>query len=390
MKSIRFGLAVIAICGIAAVVAAIQAVIWETQVEALRDAQEAISGQLFQLRTVMDAVVDTETGQRGYLLTGEDEYLQPYRSGRQNLDIGLGRLKEMSRADPAILSNIAELEDNVRAKEAELARTVQLREGGDSAGALATVKTGEGRRLMVAFRENGIALASRLRAARTANGVAETRIFRRATVLGGVLLFLILTLVAVAIRWLSVSLHRVEEMQLQREEEAMHDALTTLPNRRYLREWVAMALAAADRGGHRLVLLYFDLDGFKAVNDRLGHEAGDRVLQTIAERVRATVRSSDFVARLGGDEFVAVLPDAPAEPELSVLVARLHASLAKAPIAELADGEVSASIGLARHPEDGESLAALLNVADRAMYTAKQRRRPGLAPAVTDGPAAAR
>jgi diguanylate cyclase (GGDEF)-like protein len=392
MKSIRFGLAVIAICGIAAVVAAIQAVMWDRQVGALRDAQEAINAQILELRNVMNAVVDTETGQRGYLLTGDDDYLQPYRNGRRNFGIALGRLNEMLRADPATLSKIAELENIAGAKEAELARTLQLRESGDGDGALAMIKTGEGRRLMVAFREGATALVLQLRAARTALGAEETRIFHLATMLGGILLILITILVGVAIRWLSVTLRRVEELQLRREEEAMHDALTALPNRRYLYEWLTMQLAAARRGGQRIVLLYFDLDGFKAVNDRLGHEAGDRVLQTVAARVRATVRSSDFVARLGGDEFVAVLPDAPAEPELSMLIARLGAYLAKAPITELADGDVSASMGISRYPEDGDTLDALLKVADQAMYTAKQHRRPGLAPvaAIAGAPAVAR
>ncbi len=125
------------------------------------------------------------------------------------------------------------------------------------------------------------------------------------------------------------------------------------------------------------MLLYFDLDGFKCVNDRFGHEAGDRVLMAIAARLRRGLRNSDFIARLGGDEFVAVLPDAPSEPDLSRLVARFEADLARAPIPELADGEISASIGVAACGGGGgtDTAEALIAAADRAMYEVKQRHR---------------
>src|SRR5712691_8997208 len=148
----------------------------------------------------------------------------------------------------------------------------------------------------------------------------------------------------------------MREQQREEAHKAMHDALTSLPNRRYLSEWLAMALAAARRGGQPLAILFFDLDGFKSVNDRFGHEAGDRVLQTTAERLRRTLRTSDFVARLGGDEFVAVLPDVASEPVVSMLIQRLQAALTKAPIAELEDGAVSASIGTAWFPEHGDTV----------------------------------
>ena len=89
---------------------------------------------------------------------------------------------------------------------------------------------------------------------------------------------------------------------------ARHDELTGLPNRAYTNEWLARSIAAAKRGGEKLGLLYLDLNGFKQVNDTLGHAAGDDVLVDVAANLRSTARDSDFVARLGGDEFAVVMP----------------------------------------------------------------------------------
>jgi diguanylate cyclase (GGDEF)-like protein len=198
--------------------------------------------------------------------------------------------------------------------------------------------------------------------------------FADLSVLGFLVFALIMVLIALAIGFLNLSIHRLKDLQMQREQEAMHDALTTLPNRRFLQEWLTFALAGCRRNGEPLVLLYCDLDGFKAVNDRFGHEAGDQVLQATAARLRRGVRSSDFVARLGGDEFVAVLPNAPDASILSALVARLRDDLAKAPIEGLTDDEISASIGVASYPLDGDTADTLLAAADRAMYQVKQNR----------------
>lgn len=375
MKNARFGLWVIVIGLIAAFAAGIQIVIWEQEAQTLSDAQERIAHQMLQLRAAMTALDDAESGTRGYLLTGDEQYLRPYDEGRRALDVALGQLNEFSGSDPAALTRIGDLARLAGAKKDELARTVNRRRSGDNDGALAIVKNGEGQQLMDAFRDKTNALLADLRREGSDLASSETRKFGQASLLGGLLVAAIIFIVAIGIRWLSIALNRIDELQQRREQEAMHDVLTQLPNRRYLNDWVEMALAGARRRGQAVVLLYFDLDGFKRVNDRLGYEAGDRVLRVMAARLRRAVRLHDFVSRVGGDEFVAVLPDAPATRELSRLIARLGRDLAKAPIAELADGDVSASIGLARFPEDGDTLDVLLGVADRAMATAKEHRR---------------
>lgn len=153
--------------------------------------------------------------------------------------------------------------------------------------------------------------------------------------------------------------------------QALTDAVTTLPNRRLLVDRVQVAATRARRSGEAFALLYLDLDGFKAVNDTLGHDAGDELLRRVGERLAACVRATDTVARVGGDEF-ALLLDPLADPaDAAGIEAKIGAALQE-PFA-LTDGEarISASIGVARCPGDGTDAAELLRAADAAMYRVK-------------------
>ena len=158
------------------------------------------------------------------------------------------------------------------------------------------------------------------------------------------------------------------------EHLASHDSLTGLPNRHRLQRELPHALDHAAASGSGLALLYLDLDGFKAANDRGGHEAGDRLLREVADRLQQGVRQGDLVARVGGDEFVVMLPgcrDAGAIRKIAeALRARLRLSYS------LPDGliELDVSVGIARFPADGSDLDTLLAHADRAMYAAKRQR----------------
>jgi diguanylate cyclase (GGDEF)-like protein len=158
---------------------------------------------------------------------------------------------------------------------------------------------------------------------------------------------------------------------------AHHDALTGLANRFLLMERLGQAMVKAQREANSVSVVFIDLDGFKAINDSLGHKAGDTLLKAMAERMQGCVRTADTVARLSGDEFVVLL-----EEELSgdqsralSIVERLQASVTE-PVA-IADQlvRVSCSIGVATSPQDGTDADALLTNADFAMYRAKQRGR---------------
>ena len=162
----------------------------------------------------------------------------------------------------------------------------------------------------------------------------------------------------------------VLEAQLTRQ--AFHDALTGLPNRALFTDRVSHALKRRGRQHRGVVVLFVDLDDFKAINDSLGHQAGDRLLQEVGERLRTTVRPGDTVARLGGDEFAFLLEDVSDPADAEEVADRVAISLG----APLAVGGVEvalrASVGIAV-AEDSDTAADLLRDADTAMYTAKAR-----------------
>jgi diguanylate cyclase (GGDEF)-like protein/PAS domain S-box-containing protein len=166
----------------------------------------------------------------------------------------------------------------------------------------------------------------------------------------------------------------------QRAEErirhmAHHDALTGLPNRVLLYDRVGQAIAQSQRSGRCAALLFVDLDRFKDVNDTLGHRTGDALLKVVASRLLECTRGTDTVARLGGDEFVVVLTEL-ARPEDAAPVAQKILAALSEPY-EL-DGHrlhVTPSIGICTYPEDGQSVEALMQNADAAMYHAKEAGR---------------
>lgn len=155
-------------------------------------------------------------------------------------------------------------------------------------------------------------------------------------------------------------------------EIANNDALTKLPNRRWLQAFLPAAIRRAARGNGRLALLFIDLDNFKTVNDTLGHEAGDELLQQAAQRIRHAVRASDHVARLGGDEFTVVLEQFEAERDVAHVAQSIIAALATPFTLAAAGGNlINASIGISMYPRDGNAAELLLKHADVAMYAAK-------------------
>ncbi|MBD3896542.1 diguanylate cyclase [Halomonas sp. ML-15] len=179
----------------------------------------------------------------------------------------------------------------------------------------------------------------------------------------------------------SIFVHDITErrqLDALRDKEARQDVLTGLPNRRALDERLPEAMARVARSGQPLALLFLDLDGFKAVNDDHGHDAGDTLLREIASRLLGSVRQTDYVARLAGDEFVVLLEgidEAAAQAFVQKLVACINAPVALGD----AHAEISASIGVALHgPGDVGSAAQLLKMADVAMYATKRAGKPPL------------
>lgn len=168
--------------------------------------------------------------------------------------------------------------------------------------------------------------------------------------------------------------HDITDTKQQEEQikhQAFHDALTGLPNRILANDRITVSLAHVKRGGTQLAVLFLDLDNFKNVNDTLGHEMGDQLLLQVANRLVSVVREEDTVARLGGDEFLVLVAAITTEKIVIEIVQRLLKTLAD-PF-NLGDSQwfVTASIGVAFYPQDGDSAGVLTKNADIAMYQAK-------------------
>jgi diguanylate cyclase (GGDEF)-like protein/PAS domain S-box-containing protein len=167
----------------------------------------------------------------------------------------------------------------------------------------------------------------------------------------------------------------LKETQKELEQLASFDTLTGLPNRRLLHDRLEQAARRAQRSNKGMTVMFIDLDGFKKVNDTLGHDVGDLLLQEVALRLQKCIRLSDSVGRLGGDEFAMVLEDTQERSDSIMIGERILAALAAPFVLGGHPVTTAASIGIAIYAKDGTDALTLLKNADAAMYRAKQAGR---------------
>ena len=185
-------------------------------------------------------------------------------------------------------------------------------------------------------------------------------------------------LLAVAVH--DVTIRRKVETQLlekhqQLDHLAHHDHLTGLPNRLYLAAHLPDAIEEAKKNGAVLAVLFLDLDRFKHVNDSRGHDSGDKLLRTVAQRIRSTMRADDLVVRMGGDEFVVVMRGIKGTEQVNEAAARINRALSAPMVVDGRTLVTTVSIGVALYPYDGADMGELLRHSDTAMYQAKDRGR---------------
>ncbi len=182
-------------------------------------------------------------------------------------------------------------------------------------------------------------------------------------------------LVTAAIRDITVrkdAERHLAEITEQVIHSAEHDFLTGLPNRLLLNDRISQAIALAYRHKHLVAVLFLDLDGFKHINDSLGHPAGDKLLQSVAGRLLDCVRAPDTVSRQGGDEFVVLLPEIKQAEDIAIAATRMLRAVEKAHLIDDHELHVTASIGVSLYPDDGLDAETLIKNADTAMYQAKE------------------
>lgn len=172
-------------------------------------------------------------------------------------------------------------------------------------------------------------------------------------------------------RFLWKVITRLKQTNEQILKLAQHDTLTALPNRILFYDRLNQAMTRASRDRGSFAVLYIDLDDFKTVNDTRGHDAGDALLREAAKRITACVRKSDTVARMGGDEFTVIISNVRTPASVERVAKKIVANLASEFDLNGKICSVSASIGIALYPDNGDTAAQLVKVADDAMYTAK-------------------
>lgn len=324
---------------------------------------------------LLDDLQDAETGQRGYLLTGSPSYLQPYLYGSSDVEQAMQQLFVAVAGDPESMQLVRHIDDVRRDKLSELARTLDLARGGEWVKAMELVETHEGKRQMDALRGDFDRLSKVWQARRhaAANDVHQRVVFGA----GALAIFAVFVggLVAYALIVQQRAFANISAYSEAMNREAGCDPLTGLPNRRKLLAAIDALALRPDIETDKVALFYMDVDGFKSVNDVLGHSAGDGLLRRLAKWLSAVVRRDDLFARVGGDEFVVLLTDYGDDEQLRALAGRLIEQVRAVAQAEYAGRfEIGLSIGIATFPDRVKHIRQLIDVADAAMYVAKRQR----------------
>ena len=335
--------------------------------------QELLAAQQVKadLESLKDALHRLRFAAFAFAITGKQSHASDFERERVVIDGEMQILRAKASEQPVLAPSLARLEPVTRDLLDVAGLLVMAHRGGPdgarSAAASPDAIDEQEKVAIHAVQSAMDAVASEI-ASRTIEQInlGEKRRLYVSWLVAGSLLLLVGLVIA-----FRQSQQRSLEVQHRIEQLAHYDSLTGLPNRRLIHDRLDQALALAERNGAPFSLLLFDLDGFKAVNDRLGHAAGDKLLADVGERARACVRASDTVGRLGGDEFVAILPET--DHQGAERVARKLLELLALPY-ELPPERVfvSASIGGSQFPSDARNGDELLRTADAALYAAKR------------------
>jgi len=349
------------------------------------DSRNRSTQRLLALEETLTSLQDVRIHQASLLITGKPEYLRRFDASREHLARSVSSLEALYvQSDEHNERVIKELKRLYGLKVNELLAAAEIERDSGFEAARATFMSRQSDDYGTAIRLLIEHLKQRDGEANQATNALIARQHLQLFSAAAFVVFLALLCGALAYVSLRREVAQRQALARQLEHEATHDALTGLPNRRSFMHELERSLARAQRSGSMIALLFIDLDGFKRINDELGHQWGDQALQQVALRFTRVLRKSDLLARLGGDEF-AVIADVTQCDALMQLAERLNTVLAVPVIEGQGDRQLSASIGLAFYPVDAADGNALLSEADAAMYRAKRAgkgrvmRAPGAA-----------
>jgi diguanylate cyclase (GGDEF)-like protein len=340
-----------------------------SQIQDITMRQRQIAAELPMLGELVTNLAVAEAGQRGFQLTGDAQYLEPFQRSVGDLEQEVVRLTRMHQLGDPSWEELARLHQLVRLKLAELSELVESQRRGRGDEVVNALRDGHGLRLTRELHSLVNARTARLDSERAA---LATELLARAAQqkrLALAQLALVIIFVTLAMGQLRLAWGQNVRLLARLSREATHDGLTGLPNRRYFLELMDHEFAVALRRREPLSVLLIDLDGFKAVNDHHGHQAGDALLREVSAALGVALRRSDFLCRLGGDEFAVLARGKAPDGELDRLAHRLLDAVRNCAARQGYD--VGASIGIASWPDDAADMHALIGAADHAMYEAK-------------------
>lgn len=355
----------VALCAIFfAAYSLIQSNIHEDKIEKLR----------YQILSLQSALDKAETGQRGYLLTSNHTFIETYQLGEAGIADAFGNLSNMLEEFPEFKSSflkVAKLSD-IKLHSMEASIQIQSNSGA-YAPHLNSAKMGVN--IMQQIDQLLQQVDEKLYSEKTAIHLRTQRTLKQVVLGTVVLVSLIIVLMVFGYRKIIYLFEIAAHSKTAAEgfsHDAFHDMLTQLPNRRYFETHLKRLITLNKRGHQAFALFYLDLDGFKAINDQYGHDAGDEALIFATERFKAALRESDFLARLGGDEFAVIIDQYFSLKELNGLSSRILRYLQQSFSVEGKACQLGVSIGISCYPDHGKDMDTLISAADGAMYAAKK------------------
>ncbi len=342
----------------------------------------ALKGTLDEARyesvNLLSAIVDAETGQRGYLITNNVTFLEPYNHARARAAEALVKWSASTTNLPELKPIIANLQKLIDEKFRIIESSLQIQLNAGSYAPHLTLSKDHGREIMDKIRAELNSAGDILNASeQRVRDEINTRL--RQAITGAVLLLLVMVGILLFAYRRTVYLFdqniKAQKVADRLNYQAGHDALTDIPNRRNFELTLKRVLAMSARNRESFGLLYLDLDGFKKVNDQYGHDVGDAALIEVIERFTVALRESDFLARIGGDEFVLIVQNYGNKAELELLANRIIQSLHSDILIAGRKIRLGVSIGVACYPSDARATDSLVAKADAAMYRAKEAGR---------------
>lgn len=341
-------------------------------VEVIKKSQ-AIKSRIIASRILLSTLMSAETGQRGYLLTGNQSYRKPFDDATRLIEDHLSNFKK--NQPPERLMNVANIESAITTKLNALRKTIKLYDNNEFDAAIAIVRTDAGKDsmdTMIKIINNFIDMDNLI------DDDIHEMAARKTTEESGYLFILNLSIfigLTAGMAGLWRASKKIGELATRLQQEAHHDILTGLPNRIFLMETLHYVLALAGRENRRIGLLFLDLNGFKAINDELGHDKGDLALVLVARALVGVLRESDFAARLGGDEFTVIILTV---DDVCIVCKRIESAISSVSAPELQGHRLGTSIGASLFPDDGTNIESLLNAADKRMFEQKRAKKTGV------------